>query len=282
MSDTREDIEPVAAEATGSRAGTPPPSTATDTLALARDHLLSLQSPAGWWKGELETNVTMDAEDMLLREFLGIRSDEVSARQAAWIRSQQRADGTWANFAGGPGDLSTTIESYVALRLAGDDPAAGTCAARRRSCAAPAVCRRRACSPGSGWRCSAPGAGTTSPRCCPSRSCCRSGSRSTSTTSPAGRARPSSPSRPCSRCARCGRCRSRSPSSTGQTRSRRRPARRRWPRRSSRSTRCSSAISASRSTTCGSCRCSASGAGSSTAKRSTAAGAASSRRGSTR
>ena len=42
-------------------------------LARARDHLLSLQDGAGWWKGELETNVTMDAEDLLLREFLGIR-----------------------------------------------------------------------------------------------------------------------------------------------------------------------------------------------------------------
>ncbi len=29
-------------------------------------------------------------------------------------------DGTWATFYGGPGDLSTTIEAYVALRLAGD------------------------------------------------------------------------------------------------------------------------------------------------------------------
>ncbi len=45
-------------------------------------------------------------------------------RSAAWIRSQQRADGTWTNFYGGPGDLSTTIEAYWALRLAGDPPEA--------------------------------------------------------------------------------------------------------------------------------------------------------------
>ena len=45
-----------------------------------------------------------------------------TAAAARWIRSQQRADGTWANFYGGPGDLSTTIEAYVALRLAGDEP----------------------------------------------------------------------------------------------------------------------------------------------------------------
>src|ERR1700761_6196200 len=94
---------------------------AREALQRARDHLESLQSPAGWWKGELRTNVTMDAEDLLLRQFLGIL-DPVDLEQAArWIRSQQREDGTWANFFGGPADLSTTIEAYAALRLAGDD-----------------------------------------------------------------------------------------------------------------------------------------------------------------
>jgi squalene-hopene/tetraprenyl-beta-curcumene cyclase len=91
-------------------------------LARARDYLLSLQHPAGWWKAELQTNVTMDAEDLLLREFLGIREAAATERSARWIRSQQRADGSWATFEGGPGDLSTTVESYVALRLAGDEP----------------------------------------------------------------------------------------------------------------------------------------------------------------
>src|ERR1700704_5815298 len=96
------------------------PSQASAGLALAREHLLALQDPDGWWQGELQTNVTMDAEDMLLREFLGVRTEEETRRSAAWIRSQQRADGTWANFHGGAGELSTTIEAYWALRLAGD------------------------------------------------------------------------------------------------------------------------------------------------------------------
>jgi squalene-hopene/tetraprenyl-beta-curcumene cyclase len=91
-------------------------------LEAGREHLLSLQNEAGWWRGELQTNVTMDAEDLLLREFLGIRRAEETERSAAWIRSQQRADGTWSNFYEGPGDLSTTIEAYWALRLAGDRP----------------------------------------------------------------------------------------------------------------------------------------------------------------
>jgi squalene-hopene/tetraprenyl-beta-curcumene cyclase len=97
--------------------------TPAQALARARDHLLGLQHEQGWWQGELETNVTMDAEDLLLREFLGIRTSEQTDAAARWIVSKQREDGTWANFYGGPGDLSTTVEAYVALRLAGHQPA---------------------------------------------------------------------------------------------------------------------------------------------------------------
>jgi len=96
--------------------------TARTALDQAVGHLLGLQHDQGWWQGELETNVTMDAEDLLLREFLAIRTAEQTAAAARWIRSGQRADGTWANFRGGPADLSTTVEAYVALRLAGDAP----------------------------------------------------------------------------------------------------------------------------------------------------------------
>jgi squalene-hopene/tetraprenyl-beta-curcumene cyclase len=95
---------------------------ARDTLNRARDHVLGLQHAQGWWQGELETNVTMDAEDLLLRQFLGVRGEQATAAAGRWIRSQQRDDGTWANFFGGPADLSTTVEAYVALRLAGDEP----------------------------------------------------------------------------------------------------------------------------------------------------------------
>jgi squalene-hopene/tetraprenyl-beta-curcumene cyclase len=107
-----------------------PPLASDDLLGLAeramrsaREHLVSLQNDEGWWKGELETNVTMDAEDLLLRHFLGILDHSLAERSARWIRGNRRSDGTWATFFGGPPDLSTTVEAYVALRLAGDDPA---------------------------------------------------------------------------------------------------------------------------------------------------------------
>ncbi|MFG1606740.1 squalene--hopene cyclase [Actinoplanes sp. NPDC049265] len=91
-------------------------------LARARDHLLARQDPAGWWRGLLETNVTMDAEDLLLREIVGIRQPDDTAATATWIRSRQRPDGTWSTFHDGPPDLSASVEAYLALRLAGDPP----------------------------------------------------------------------------------------------------------------------------------------------------------------
>ncbi len=137
-------------------------------LARAQAHLRGLQSPEGWWKGELQTNVTMDAEDMLLREFLGIlHADETERAAARWIRSQQRDDGTWANF------------SWRTRRPVDDDRGLlGAAAGGRRARTPPhmrsargvrpagrAAWSARACSRTSGSRCSACGRGTSCRRC---------------------------------------------------------------------------------------------------------------------
>jgi squalene-hopene/tetraprenyl-beta-curcumene cyclase len=93
---------------------------ATEALDRASKQLISLQNEAGWWKGELETNVSMDAEDLMLRQFMGISSAEVTRPTAAWIRSKQGSDGGWSIHPGGAPDVSVSIEAYTALRLAGD------------------------------------------------------------------------------------------------------------------------------------------------------------------
>jgi squalene-hopene/tetraprenyl-beta-curcumene cyclase len=92
------------------------------TLDRAVERLLALQHPDGHWKGELETNVTIDAEDLFLRHYLGLLDERTASATAKWIRSRQREDGSFATFFGGPPDLSTTVEAYVGLRLAGDEP----------------------------------------------------------------------------------------------------------------------------------------------------------------
>ncbi|MCK9874989.1 squalene--hopene cyclase [Frankia sp. Ag45/Mut15] len=105
----------------GGSARRAPANTLGQTLQRGVEHLLSLQDKAGWWKFDLESNTTMDAEDLLLREFLGIRTEAATEASARFIRSRQRPDGAWPLFYGGPGDLSATLESYIGLRLAGDD-----------------------------------------------------------------------------------------------------------------------------------------------------------------
>ncbi|WP_327294182.1 squalene--hopene cyclase [Streptomyces sp. NBC_01197] len=131
-------MEPRAASATGTAETTATTEIAETTETILAGHpvhdaaeraaersvayLLEAQDAQGWWKGDLETNVTMDAEDLLLRQFLGIQDERTTKAAGQFIRGEQRADGTWATFFEGPGELSTTIEAYVALRLAGDEP----------------------------------------------------------------------------------------------------------------------------------------------------------------
>lgn len=85
--------------------------------------LLSHQYPEGYFWGELESNATITAEHLFLTHILGIGSPELWDKIARQLREWEREDGSWANWYGGPGDLSTAVEAYLALKLAGVDPA---------------------------------------------------------------------------------------------------------------------------------------------------------------
>ncbi len=91
-------------------------------IARAQNYLLATQSPDGWWCGELESNVTITAEYLFLTHFLGVGNAARWAKIANYLRDQQRDDGTWGIYYDAPGDLSTTIEAYFALKMAGDAP----------------------------------------------------------------------------------------------------------------------------------------------------------------
>ena len=91
-------------------------------IARTQQHLLRAQSPEGWWWGELESNVTITAEYLFLTHFLGVGDAARWTKIAAYLRDQQRDDGTWGIYYAAPGDLSTTIEAYLALKMAGVSP----------------------------------------------------------------------------------------------------------------------------------------------------------------
>jgi len=88
----------------------------------ATNRLLELQHPEGWWVGELESNATMIAQHLFWHHVLGLRTPELDRKVANELLARRREDGTWSIWYDGPPDLSTSIEAYAALKLAGADP----------------------------------------------------------------------------------------------------------------------------------------------------------------
>jgi squalene-hopene/tetraprenyl-beta-curcumene cyclase len=92
----------------------------------ARHHLLSLQKEDGHWVGELEGDTILESEYILLQAFLG-REESITCRKAArYLLKQQQENGGWANYPGGPIDVSASVKAYFALKLVGfraDEPA---------------------------------------------------------------------------------------------------------------------------------------------------------------
>ena len=95
------------------------------TIQRAHGYMLGAQHPEGYWWGELESNPTMEAEYLLVSHFLGIGDAGRWEKLANHIINQQRDDGTWGQFYGAAGDLSTSTECYFALKMSGvsaDEP----------------------------------------------------------------------------------------------------------------------------------------------------------------
>ncbi len=95
---------------------------ATEALHRIESYFFATQHPDGYWWGELESNPTMEAEYVLLTRFLDSDEGGRIGLIATDIQRRQNEDGSWNMYYGGPGDLSTTIECYFALKLAGIAP----------------------------------------------------------------------------------------------------------------------------------------------------------------
>lgn len=93
-----------------------------DAISRLHSYFRSMQDEAGYWWGELESNNTMEAEYVMLCRFLGHDKPERERHIVNYLLSKQRADGSWPIYYGAPGDLSTSVECYFALKLCGVDP----------------------------------------------------------------------------------------------------------------------------------------------------------------
>jgi squalene-hopene/tetraprenyl-beta-curcumene cyclase len=90
-----------------------------DAITASQQHLLSIQNPDGYWWAELESNVTITSEAVLLHKIWGTDKTRPLDKVKNYLFSQQREHGGWELFYGDGGDLNTTVEAYMALRLLG-------------------------------------------------------------------------------------------------------------------------------------------------------------------
>ncbi len=90
-----------------------------DGITASQKYLLSMQNPHGYWWAELESNVTITSEAVLLHKIWGTDKNRPLDKLENYLRSQQREHGGWELFYGDGGDLNTTVEAYMALRLLG-------------------------------------------------------------------------------------------------------------------------------------------------------------------
>ena len=87
--------------------------------------LLATQRADGHFLFELEADVTIPAEYVLLRHYLGEPVDaSLEAKIAAYLRRIQGSHGGWPLFHDGAFDMSATVKAYFALKMIGHSPKA--------------------------------------------------------------------------------------------------------------------------------------------------------------
>jgi squalene-hopene/tetraprenyl-beta-curcumene cyclase len=90
-------------------------------VAAARSWLLARQNEAGFWCAELEGDTTLESYMILLEAFFGRPDSQKTRDLARVIRDEVLPEGGFAQYQGGPPDLSVSCLSYLALKVAGDD-----------------------------------------------------------------------------------------------------------------------------------------------------------------
>lgn len=98
-----------------------------EALNQATEYARGIAKEDGHWYGELRANVTITAEQVFfLHIFRGEKNSISDADEyKRYLLSEQQSDGSWSIAPDYPGDVSTSCEAYLALRLLGvrkDDP----------------------------------------------------------------------------------------------------------------------------------------------------------------
>lgn len=92
----------------------------------SRQWLLNRQHPDGYWVGELEADTTLESYYIMFLTMLGKKDDPRIPKLAATLLDEQLPSGGWNIYHGGPAEISNSVLTYTALKIAGiptDDPA---------------------------------------------------------------------------------------------------------------------------------------------------------------
>ena len=91
---------------------------AQKTVKHAIDYAWGICKPDRHWIGELKSNAAITAQQIFFYQSLGDSIPESDAYRR-YLLSQQQPDGSWAIAPGYPGDVSTSTEVYLALKILG-------------------------------------------------------------------------------------------------------------------------------------------------------------------
>ncbi|HVZ85958.1 MAG TPA: squalene--hopene cyclase [Polyangia bacterium] len=98
----------------------PPRARVDAAIDAARGWLLGQQTADGYWQGELEGDTTLESYLILLETYFNRRSSAKVQDLARVVRAEALPSGGWAQYLGGPAELSVSCLSYFALKVAGD------------------------------------------------------------------------------------------------------------------------------------------------------------------
>ena len=85
----------------------------------AADWLLGHQHPDGYWCGELEADVMLEADYIFMHTLLGTGDRGKMERAVNEILRHQNEDGGWSLYPGGPSNINYGVKAYHALKLMG-------------------------------------------------------------------------------------------------------------------------------------------------------------------
>ncbi|KAJ6118340.1 terpene cyclase [Penicillium samsonianum] len=89
------------------------------SLLLSAQHSREQMKSDGHWCGEVKTNATTTAEYVFLYQALGLDLKRDREAIISWLLSEQRSDGSWSIATYYSGDISVTVEAYLALKVLG-------------------------------------------------------------------------------------------------------------------------------------------------------------------